>query len=161
MTPSKALALYAKACQSHRRADWRLACHALAQCLQAGEAPATAPTPEPEPMPAPVDLAAVRKAVRKELRAVDQQLRQFATAYWYPDQDVHPYRDAYGAVKWPDTTSDKIEATTMEEAEARVLEIANGRGITRNKRPGGGHGWVIWAGPELDLDAPQMLVAAE
>jgi len=42
---SKALALYAKACESHKRADWRLACHALAQCLQAGEAPATAPTP--------------------------------------------------------------------------------------------------------------------
>lgn len=34
MTQAQALKLYAKACETHKRADWRIACHALAAALQ-------------------------------------------------------------------------------------------------------------------------------
>lgn len=37
MTRAQALKLYVKACESHKRADWRLACHALAEHLGAAQ----------------------------------------------------------------------------------------------------------------------------
>lgn len=58
-TQTKALALYAKACESHKRADWRLACHALAAVLQAGDAPAKAPTPIRASTPKPARASRV------------------------------------------------------------------------------------------------------
>ncbi|MBG7616484.1 hypothetical protein IWC96_14495 [Brevundimonas sp. BAL450] len=44
MTHSQALALYERACATHARKDWRLACHALAEVVRA------LPASKPEPM---------------------------------------------------------------------------------------------------------------
>lgn len=43
MTPAAALALYRKACVSHKRADWRRACHELANVVLAAEHARQAP----------------------------------------------------------------------------------------------------------------------
>lgn len=46
-TQSQALALYERACQTHKRADWRMACHALAAVLQ-GDQPKPPAKPKAE-----------------------------------------------------------------------------------------------------------------
>ncbi len=54
-----ALSLYETACESHKRQDWRLACHALAKSLkQALASSAAMPAPAPCPVPAQVIEAA-------------------------------------------------------------------------------------------------------
>jgi len=45
-TKAAALAAYRKACESHRRADWRMACHMMAEVLGADVAKAPARKPE-------------------------------------------------------------------------------------------------------------------
>jgi hypothetical protein len=45
MTPAAALRLYAKAQETHKRADWRMACHALAEALGAEVPKARQPSP--------------------------------------------------------------------------------------------------------------------
>lgn len=50
-----ALALYETACETHKRQDWRLACHALAKSLKQSLASSAAmPAPPAPPAPAPV-----------------------------------------------------------------------------------------------------------
>lgn len=57
MTPAKALQLYETACATHKRADWRLACHAMAQVIRAAQPAAVDPVREAtvKPIAAPKD----------------------------------------------------------------------------------------------------------
>lgn len=78
MTPTQALKLYETACSTHKRSDWRVACHALAAVVNAGKA---APAPEREkPKPKPTSLCEyLAKAggladAGGELRARDAEL---------------------------------------------------------------------------------------
>ncbi len=58
-----ALSLYETACETHKRQDWRLACHALAKSLKQALA-SSAAMPAPAPCPAPVEAVQVAPVVK-------------------------------------------------------------------------------------------------
>ena len=62
-TPAAALAAYRRACDTHKRADWRMACHLLAAVVEAsqGRPPSRAPKPpKVERRPTLAEFLAVR-----------------------------------------------------------------------------------------------------
>lgn len=60
MTAADALALYERACASHKRADWRMACHALAAMVRDGK------SAKPDPVREAMAGAAVEDPQKRE-----------------------------------------------------------------------------------------------
>ena len=65
-TPAAALAAYRRACDTHKRADWRMACHLLAAVVEAsqGRPPSRAPKPPKPNLPVTLPLKLRRLIVR-------------------------------------------------------------------------------------------------
>jgi|GEM_PF-91481 DNA polymerase-3 subunit beta len=80
-----ALAMYATACESHMRRDWREACHALAKALrqelESSASRATLATAAPaQPLPEPVKPAAKPRAVKATAGHFDMTAGSLASA---------------------------------------------------------------------------------
>ena len=108
MTPSKALQLYETACASHKRADWRLACHAMAQVIRASQPGAVDP---------------VREATVKPIRAPkDRTLLEFLSLRGVRDDGVQRGDlKAAGLDRWH---TDKPFRRRIVRADGMSLEAA-------------------------------------
>lgn len=85
--PVKALALYKRACTSHKRTDWRLACHALAAVVQEPQRVVTQPDHRDQPVVGERSL--IQFLAKEGLRDDGGELSALDAEHWHKDQ---PFR---------------------------------------------------------------------
>lgn len=87
-----ALALYRRACTTHKRTDWRMACHALAKVAQAAEQAPQAIAAPPAPAPAqklPRTPSLIQFLARQGVQDPGGELSALDAEHWHK---VRPFQ---------------------------------------------------------------------
>jgi hypothetical protein len=145
MTRAAALALYRKACASHKRADWRMACHALAALVEIAEKPSRPPVAAPEPRTRSLLEFLADRGIRddgRELSARDADLwhkrRPFQRRLVRPDgvSLEHAAEMAWEAGYFPDVPIPRMDsADNMHAVTPDMLLEAIERELRREMEP--------------------------
>lgn len=124
-----ALALYRRACTTHKRTDWRMACHALAKVAQAAEQAPQAIAAPPAPAPAqklPRTPSLIQFLARQGVQDPGGELSALDAEHWHK---VRPFQRKLIRVDWdsddstqPVSEGDLIEAIRRELASGSAYD---------------------------------------